>query len=230
MKEVYSHEFFVQKAYELSYALFRLAEKARGVHSSLADRLEANALDLLNDVVGGKFSGAQKTLLGIHYFLRVGGDAGALNPSHVRMIVAEAEKLNSAIEDSNNSAKEENPAEIFSEWNSNSNNYQFLPELAVQDSKNPARELYPETIGESENSKNKISNERTVEERLSAIVGRIRQNGNCRMKEIQESLPDVSERTIRYDLQKLLERGALERVGSGGPATFYRTREEGVAL
>jgi DeoR/GlpR family transcriptional regulator of sugar metabolism len=59
----------------------------------------------------------------------------------------------------------------------------------------------------------------------------IRQSGNsgnpaigCRLKELQNALPDVSERTLRYDLQRLIESGKIERLGSGGPATFYRAR------
>jgi len=35
-------------------------------------------------------------------------------------------------------------------------------------------------------------------------------------------LPNISERTIRYDLQTLLEQGLVERVGNAGPSVFYR--------
>jgi DeoR/GlpR family transcriptional regulator of sugar metabolism len=38
-------------------------------------------------------------------------------------------------------------------------------------------------------------------------------------------LPDSSERTIRYDIQELITKGRLERVGGGGPATAYKLRE-----
>ena len=61
--------------------------------------------------------------------------------------------------------------------------------------------------------------------RQKAIIARIRQTGNCRVREIQEIFPELSERTIRYDLQKLVEEGSIERVGNGGPATFYRLRK-----
>jgi DeoR/GlpR family transcriptional regulator of sugar metabolism len=60
--------------------------------------------------------------------------------------------------------------------------------------------------------------------RQSAILERIRQNNNCRLKDVQEWLSDVSERTIRYDLQNLIGQGLVERLGNGGPATFYRIR------
>jgi hypothetical protein len=61
--------------------------------------------------------------------------------------------------------------------------------------------------------------------RQIAILDRIRQSGNCKLKEIQEVLPDCSERTIRYDLEDLIERNLVERVGAGGPAVSYRIRQ-----
>ena len=45
------------------------------------------------------------------------------------------------------------------------------------------------------------------------------------LKEIQEVLPDCSERTIRYDLEDLIERNLVERIGAGGPAVSYRIRQ-----
>jgi len=68
-----------------------------------------------------------------------------------------------------------------------------------------------------------------AEIRQSAILQIIRQSGNppdgetgCRMKDIIEGFPGVSERTLRYDLERLSEQGLIERVGQGGPATSYR--------
>ena len=38
-------------------------------------------------------------------------------------------------------------------------------------------------------------------------------------------MTDVSERTLRYDLQRLTAEGILERVGASGPSTYYRIRQ-----
>ncbi len=43
----------------------------------------------------------------------------------------------------------------------------------------------------------------------------------CRMKDLMATFPEVSERTLRYDLQKLLGRGVVERMGNGGPSSGY---------
>jgi hypothetical protein len=66
--------------------------------------------------------------------------------------------------------------------------------------------------------------------RQEEILQIIRQKGTCRFKDIQEGLPDVSERTIRYDLGRMSEEGIIERVGAGGPDTFYRVREKSIQV
>lgn len=60
--------------------------------------------------------------------------------------------------------------------------------------------------------------------RQASIVDKIRaRNGSgMRLKDILAEFRNVSERTIRYDLQGLCEKGVIERVGNGGPATYYR--------
>ncbi|MDP3948073.1 MAG: DeoR family transcriptional regulator [bacterium] len=59
------------------------------------------------------------------------------------------------------------------------------------------------------------------EARASAIYTRTKL-GNVSIKELVAELGNVSERTLRYDLQRLVEQGRIERVGSGGPGTYYR--------
>jgi len=56
--------------------------------------------------------------------------------------------------------------------------------------------------------------------RQSAIMEKIRQLPNCQLKDLMRSFADVSERTLRYDLQKLFNQGLIERVGAG-PSTYY---------
>ena len=43
----------------------------------------------------------------------------------------------------------------------------------------------------------------------------------CRMKDLMAAFSEVSERTLRYDLQKLVGRGLVERMGNGGPSSVY---------
>lgn len=62
-------------------------------------------------------------------------------------------------------------------------------------------------------------------DRQARIVAAIRQNPNVRMRDLLAALPGVSERTIRYDLERLVSSGIIMREGIGGPATWYRLRE-----
>jgi hypothetical protein len=61
--------------------------------------------------------------------------------------------------------------------------------------------------------------------RHGAILEKIRQSGNCRIKDIHDLFPECSERTLRYDLQSLTEQNLIEKIGTGGPAVFYKRRE-----
>ncbi len=77
------------------------------------------------------------------------------------------------------------------------------------------------------NSEVKVTRENqsaNIAVRQSAILNKIKiGNGSgARLKDLLAEFPDVSERTIRYDLQKLCDGGSVERVGNGGPATYYR--------
>ena len=62
--------------------------------------------------------------------------------------------------------------------------------------------------------------------RQSAIADKIRKFGskNVQLKDIVAAFPNVSDRTIRYDIQWLCSQGIIERIGQGGPGTYYRAR------
>ncbi len=59
--------------------------------------------------------------------------------------------------------------------------------------------------------------------RQSAIIEKIRQKDGegCQLKDLTSSFPEVSERTLRYDLQKLINQNLIARVGDSGPGTTY---------
>lgn len=59
--------------------------------------------------------------------------------------------------------------------------------------------------------------------RHSAILDFIRQLPNgCRMRELVQQFPQVSERTLRNDLQSLVSQSLVERVGIQGPNSYFR--------
>lgn len=85
----------------------------------------------------------------------------------------------------------------------------------------------PMVIPTEPSRENNQNNEPFVErgnsqDRQALLVDKIRQIGNAAMRDLVTAFPGVSERTLRYDLQGLCEKGMLERIGNGGPGMFYR--------
>lgn len=201
-----------KKAYEIGYALFRIAAKTG--NAALKESLERQALVLLDTAISGNNPAMDNAAKSLETILRFGGDVGILHPANVETIVAELRAMDPAIAESGNPAK--------------------IPEINLADIFKKQEPLFPAKHRKINNDvphENSIEMEDEVpaikaEVRQAAILERIRQSGNCRLKDIVEVLPDISERTIRYDLQFLVERNLVEKVGTGGPSVFYRIRPE----
>lgn len=221
-------QFLVKKAYEICYALFRIT--ARIKKESFAHRLEELGLDLLEFVSRSQQRESLVAIESLDRLVGFGADIGFIHQTNADTIRHELGNLNSAIAETVNSAKTEevNLGGIFS---SNLSPTESIPEesVAIQETDEFMNHTVPANNMELEGNGGNGNNGHGVVKtaiRQSAILDRIRQNGNCRLKELQEILPTVSERTIRYDLQRLLEQGAVERIGNGGPATHYRVKEQ----
>lgn len=207
----------VKKAYEVSYALFRVA--AILTSRDLAALLEKEALNLLRSTVGNCQEEARNTLGIIHYLVAFGKDTNIVHSENADLLIRELESLASLLQDrARNTVTPADLSQIFSVAESH------IPEPSVARSNS----------AESNNATRALPKVRTapvsaimLSERQSVILDRIRQSGNCRTRDIQAILPDLSERTLRYDLQRLIEDGKIERGGGGGPASWYKIKEGG---
>lgn len=231
MSENNFNQFLSKKAYEISYALFRMAAVVR--RPSFADHMESRGLSLLDAAVAENYEEALILVKGTEYLLRFGADVGILSRVNVEIVTRELDAFNSAIAEFEKSAtvlpvaelgsifsklpppiiKNENQSDVVRE------NKQIKPSFADSADIAVSREDL------ADNSSYGNHNVVKSAMRQSAILERIRQNGNCRLKEIQEFLPETSERTLRYDVQNLIEQGLIERIGNGGPATHYKVKE-----
>jgi len=61
--------------------------------------------------------------------------------------------------------------------------------------------------------------------RQEEILAIIRETQFCRLRNIMDKMPSVSERTIRNDIQDLIAKGLVQRIGAGGPASYFQTQE-----
>lgn len=232
-----------KKAYEICYAILRVSlhNKSR----FFRERLENRAFLLLESVVLNEYQDAVRTLEVIDWFLQLASDIGTLHQSNYQVIKQELDSFLPLLRYMASSYGEVDLENIFS------SSEKYKNQAGVSGKKGGAS--YARNADHKEKENNIAFSSVNLSEssghgsqlsesgggrniyraiiRQSAILERLRQNSNlpdvesgCRLKEIQDVLPQVSERTIRYDLQNLIERGEVERIGKGGPATFYKAK------
>jgi hypothetical protein len=224
-------QFYLKDAYALAYAAFRLASSLDSL--SFRQAVEKRGLELLLaalDVDGFK---QEKLLRDLEYLIGFGRDTAVIHPQTAELMLKEIHKFNPAIAGLNGSGvaieKDINPAKIV----------EPIPAIELFPKREAVVETVPsirtEEIIEPKIIKEEIVFGGTPSEsfniRKERILAQIRQSGNsnnpaigCRLRDIQELMPELSERTLRYDLQRLIQEGLIERVGNSGPSTFYRVR------
>lgn len=211
-----------KKAYEISYALFRVAGTVAS--KDLAAVLERLGTVLMERVLEGNWDAALEAVDKSVYFLRLGRDVGHITHTNVSVLEHELERFRASVKEFRESR--ETLPELHLE------SYFSAPISGIVQEKHDGNSPGKEQRQSRQSTQVAGSEESFAgqSERQEIILGVIRGSGTVRTKEIQERLPDVSERTLRYDLQKLLERRAIERIGGGGPATSYRLRTSESAL
>jgi len=187
----------LKKAYEISYALFRVAATLPSRH--FAEVIEKESLQLLRSVLASMYAEAKENLRILNYFVSFGKDTGNIPSANGDILLRHISSFVTLIEDSGiGQIAPVDLSDIFSS------------ELLLPSSQKSFSEAHSSPI---------------AGDRQTTILEKIRQSGNCRTRDLQAAMPHVSERTLRYDLQRLVEQGKIERGGGGGPASWYRIRE-----
>lgn len=207
----------LKKSYEVSYALFRIAGALP--KESFRRHLEEKALDLIIAGIEEDIDSEKKSLRVIDYLIRFGKETGIMHPETGDIVLKEVVDLDSAIAGfMNNSIAEPMDKESL------------FPDRHEEVQNQPSAER--EIILLKEATRHPEAASGDLNDREPKILERIRQlsglgeGKGCRLRDIQEVMGTVSERTLRYDLQNLVQKGLIERTGSGGPATFYKPREQ----
>ncbi len=210
---------YLKKSYEAGYALFRLAgtlpERTFKAH------LEDKALDLIVAALEERHAASKRTIYVAEYVLRFLSDVGAVHPETAGLVIQSLHELNAAIAESGNNV-EPLPLDFLFPSKTVEKEESVLLESGKEE---PAIEEVIELPDSLPNQASPVSHgSEDFNARKNKIMQKVRQAGVCRLRDLQEVLKDVSERTLRYDLQRLTLEGLIERVGNGGPATFYRLR------
>lgn len=202
--------FFPKKAFEISYALLRVAAYAK---RQLAEYLEKHAFALLDAAVGGEWGSVRRELRAVLYFLHLGAETNLLNPQNAEMIRKEASGLQTAIHTAITEGEEEAQ----------------LPFVHLEGIFSTSEKKVKRQVDAGKKEEGGLGDVATEEKssksasiRQTAILERVHHVGNCRLRDLLEHFRGTSERTLRYDLEELVGKGALERVGGGGPHAYYR--------
>jgi len=226
-----------KQSFEISYAVLRVGGASKD--RIFAEHLKTQALELTTAAPSGDIERMRVALDTLTNLLALGEEFNLVNSLNVHAIAGAVKRFESAITEFEAMKVPEVSLEgVFTAplFAMPAPKREEVPSI-VPDQKpaisqneanmNPAKSetasfgSLGELIGKIAYEKRRDS----VNTRQSGILEKIRQSGNCRLKDLQDFLPDTSERTIRYDLQTLIERGYITRIGNGGPATFYRAEK-----
>jgi DeoR-like helix-turn-helix domain len=229
--------FISKKAFEISHALFILGESCgnpafqSAVQNQGMDLLDAATYDDLDSM-----NAAIAALVGIRQFVSFGVVAGLVSREDSNLLNKECDGLNAAIQSAIvDSDKRQLPDSKLQNVFSSNSVPMFQARAAAKKTapvihiKEAAKEATVEEVidmgaedGPAEEEPEKVREGAPA--RQAKVIERIRQMGDCHMRDIQDYVPDVSERTLRNDLNELIAQGKIERIGAGGPSMFYRLK------
>jgi len=210
-----------QKAQQIGLALIKVAVQIR--RSDLRARLEHWAFSLQEDVAAKDYESVIRTLDIVKELVEFGRLIYQVEPINAQILIQELESFNSAIRQIAGIALPEqkfNLADVFvTKNNDNMHSVENRQVIGSDESGNENGNSNSNHDGNGNGNGNGNGIGSVI--RQSAIIEKIRQSGKTALKDLLSEFPDVSERTLRYDLQKLCNQGVIERIGNGGPATYY---------
>ncbi|MBU6142068.1 DeoR family transcriptional regulator [Patescibacteria group bacterium] len=234
-----SSEQITGKAREIAYALVRVSFYIK--RSDLQIRIERSAFELLEQAARVSVDSSAKTVMAalssiavLDALVRLAHSIYEIEPVNATILVRELDALHTAIRQTANlDERLPNLETFFSQDNALPNGSEEKNDESASDAnmtktygaQGDQKEGHQAIAEKSEATRPSEKNQAlNIALRQSSIIETIRSGADSsrRLKDILSEFNDVSERTIRYDLQKLCERGVIERVGNGGPATYYR--------
>ncbi|MDP3999648.1 MAG: DeoR family transcriptional regulator [bacterium] len=248
-----SSESLKQKAREICYALVKVSfyvkrpELKHRLERSAFELLENMACASIDITDKGMVQAVFKNIAALDSLVRVGHSLYEVEPVNATILIKELNTFHSAIRQFGNVDQElpkleslftampsQQPLPVASlmkseSWNGVSSLPMALPDetFEIKEGSNGYHENGNASTTLSVNGNgNGNGNGVNMAIRQSAIMDRIK-SGNgigCRLKDLITEFPHVSERTLRYDLQRLAEQGVVERIGNGGPATYYQLK------
>ncbi len=236
MAKTIQDEFLYKKVYEFSYAASRIASAAK--NRDISELMESKAVRLLDSVLTTDYDKTRELVNSIISLASLMVDSGILNSINRDVLERESESIDLAIsalpkEKAREFLPDLNLGKIFSK--------SALPikrQIADKQVRQPVQsetiqpqsEIADKTIAdEVADRNNEEGGSFKSEMRQSAIIAKLQKVENCRLNELQELFPNISERTLRYDLEYLISSGFIERIGSRRNSVYrMKNRNSGV--
>lgn len=209
----------VTHAQELSFALIKVSGYIR--RTALRQTIDRLTYKMLESVAIGKAEDAFSAILAIRQFIELGKNLYEIETNNARILIREIDNLSIEIKKATESWADLGIENIFSK----------KVEVNRQKKAQKEREMPAEiVIADSEIGNEVVSLDGTPDqpsvkaqdrqERMLSLLDRA-ESKRLQLKDFMAAFPGVSERTLRYDLQSLCERGRLVRAGEGGPGSYY---------
>ena len=188
-------------ANNISAAIFRVCRLVK--HKRLREELEASAVSLVKDININNIDSTERLV----HFAKSVGEMGEVNAS---VLCRELGNLRDMVTARNVELPEQTAIVEIEDI------------FTAKYTKEPA-EVESHSTVRAHKTPNRRSNGRQT-----AILSFIRQFPNdCQMKDLVKEFSDVSERTLRNDIQKLIKNGKLERLGGkSGPFSYFKVLGE----
>jgi len=236
---MYTKEFFNQRSFEVVWAVFRVAEFS--AREKMRETLEDKALNYLSkkDIM---------SLAELEDVVQLAMNTKDIGQVNGKVILREVENLRAAIFDLSARTEREAPArkpekapnveEVFSKPPMLASDFvKIVEEVTVQN--NPAtlqKESGNHVFNNNKENSDVIAHRQNnpamsyhksgniLEDKQSAIMNALNERVFCRFKELAALFPETSQRTLRYNVQKLVDKKMIERVGNG-PGSFLKLKK-----
>ncbi|MDP2696252.1 MAG: DeoR family transcriptional regulator [bacterium] len=208
------NSFVVQKSQQISLALIKLSVQTH--RKEFRQRLERLAFDLVETINNNDAESAVAVLSATTGMIGFGKTIYEIEPINAKVMI---EQIDNLLGEFKNSA-------VFAEVDSDLSDIFSIKDGAKDNDQDDSVSTdYSNSKINGNGHTNGNGNGISATIRQSAIIDVIRQSGNMAMRDLVVAFPEVSERTLRYDLQKLCDQNEIERVGNGGPASYYTIRK-----
>ncbi len=215
-----------QKAHDISFATFRVAALIK--NSKLRGEIESSAVELVShyeELADPSLPFTTPNVVDkLERLISLAESIGEMKAVNASVLKRELGNLQTAVDFHINTFKGHpngtNEIDISSMFPSST-----LTSGKPKNSKFSSSGNKPQPESEATNYELPTTNSQEPTVRQMAILRNIRETEFCRLRNIVEAMPNISERTIRNDIQGLIEKGLVRRVGGGGPNSYFQTME-----